>query len=162
VQALPHGVGGALKPIGPFGGDLSRQNLNESVCETAEAIRSRDVTVERRRIVLRQYEDAVYVRVDAIGNWNVDQAVLATQRNGRFSSLSCKWIQALARASAQYQCQHFFRRHPRSSLRNTHSACCVEQEYNRADTCCGSGMSDGFSIFYLSLIRPSSAITNDK
>src|SRR6185503_4274147 len=88
VQALPYSVGGTLKPVGPFRCDLGGENLNEPVCESTEAICSSDVTIERSRVVLSQYEDSMNIGVDAVGNRDVDQAVLAAKRYGGFGSLT--------------------------------------------------------------------------
>src|SRR6185436_10036765 len=57
----------------------------------------------------------MYIGVDAIGNRDVDQPVLAAQRNSGLCALPCQRIQTLARTAAQNQRQHFFRRHRWSS-----------------------------------------------
>src|SRR6185295_7090461 len=114
MQALAHGVGGPLKPIGPLGGYLGCEDVDEAVCESAEAIRARDVTIERRGVVLSQYEDAMNIGVDAVGNRNVDQAILSAKRNRGLGTLSGQRMEPLSGAASQNNRQNFVS-HTRSS-----------------------------------------------
>src|SRR6185295_14310056 len=107
MQALAHGVGGPLKPIGAFGCYLGCEDFDKAVCESAEPIRARDVTIERRRVVLSQYENAMYIGVDADGNRDVDQAILSAKRNSRFGSLPGQRIESLSGPASQNNRQHF-------------------------------------------------------
>src|SRR5262249_39753029 len=87
MKTLPYRIGGALKPIGAFGCDFGRENLYKAVGETTEAIRARDMTIERRRIVLRENEDSAKIGVDTCGEGYVNQPVLSAKWYRGFRSL---------------------------------------------------------------------------
>src|SRR5262245_46794445 len=83
---LPHGVCGALKPVGALGCLFSRENLDESRAEKIHAIRLADMPVERSRVELRQYKNAANVGMQAVADRNIDQPVLAADWNRRLRS----------------------------------------------------------------------------
>ena len=60
-----------------------------------------DVVVERPRVVLGQDDHVVDVRVHAVGQREVDDPVLATERNGRLGSLLGQDRKALALAARE-------------------------------------------------------------
>ena len=60
-----------------------------------------DVVVERARVVLGQDDDVVDVRVDAVGQREVDDPVLATERHGRLGPLLGQDREALALAARE-------------------------------------------------------------
>ena len=83
ARGLANRVGRSLEPVGVVGRLLGRQDLDEAVAEQIHAIGLGDVAVERRGIELRQHEDAAELRMQAIADRNVDQAVLSADRDGR-------------------------------------------------------------------------------
>ena len=60
-----------------------------------------DVVVERARVVLGQDDDVVDVRVDAVRQREVDDPVLAAERDGRLGALLGQDRQALALAAGK-------------------------------------------------------------
>ena len=66
---------------------LGRQQFDEAATEVIELVALRDVPVQRSRVELRQQVDATETAVDAVGNGDVDQTVLARQRHGRLGAI---------------------------------------------------------------------------
>ena len=100
-QHLPDGVGGALKPVLRVGGLLGGQDGHEAAREAVEAVRLRDVAVEARRVVLREHEDAPEVRVDAVRDRDVDEAVLARERDGGLGAVLGERVEPRPGAAAE-------------------------------------------------------------
>ena len=86
-RRLPHRVGRPLKPVRVVGRLLGREDFHEPRTEQIHPVRLRDVPVERRRVELREDEDAPDVGVQAIADRNVDQAVLAADRDSRLRAM---------------------------------------------------------------------------
>ena len=102
AQVLAHGVGGALVPVGALAvGLLGGQDLDEAAAEVVEAVRAADVPVQADRDELREHVDAVQPAVDAVGDRDVDQPVLAGQRHGRLGAILGERIQPRALPAAQ-------------------------------------------------------------
>ena len=72
-----HRVGGPLVPALVLHRLLRGQDLDEAAAEGVELVRIGDVPVQAHRVELRQDEDPVQLRVDAVGDRDVDQAVFA-------------------------------------------------------------------------------------
>ena len=102
-RRLPHGVGRALEPVGALGRLLGREHLDEAVREHVQAVGLRDVAVERRRVELRQHEDALQAGVQAVADRDVDQPVLAADRHRRLRSHVGQREEARAAAAAEDQ-----------------------------------------------------------
>ena len=86
VQLLADGVGSALIPVHAGFGLLRGEDLDEAVRERIEAIGARDVTVQRRRLKLREHEDVAQAGVDAVADRDVDQPILAGERHRRLAA----------------------------------------------------------------------------
>ena len=110
VEVLPHGIGGALIPMGAARGLSSRQDLHEPTREPIERITLVNVPMERRGIKLRQDVHEPDVGVDAIADGNVHQPVFSSDRHSRLGPLLRQRKQSLAFASAQNHAQHVVRR----------------------------------------------------
>jgi hypothetical protein len=111
MKALPDGVGGALKPVWTFGGYLGREDLNETVGEAAEAIGSRNMSIQRSGVVLSKDEYSMHVGVDAVRDRDVNEAVFAAERHRRFCAALCERVKPLTRPASKYQRQHAFACH---------------------------------------------------
>ena len=83
ARGLPHGVGRALIPVRVVGRLLGGEDLDEPLAERVHPVGLRDVPVERRRVELRQHEDAADVGMQAVADRDVDQAVAAADRDRR-------------------------------------------------------------------------------
>ena len=101
LEAVPDGVGGSLVPAGRLARLLRREHGREAAAEVVEAVGLRDVAVEARRVVLRQHEHAAQAAVDAVGERDVDQPVLAGERDGGLGAVARERVQARAGAAAQ-------------------------------------------------------------
>jgi hypothetical protein len=66
---------------------FGRQDLDKPAAEEVHAVRLRDVAVQRRRVELREHEDAPDVGVQAVADRNVDQAVFAADRDRRLRTV---------------------------------------------------------------------------
>ena len=103
AEVLPHGVGRALVPVAPFHGLLSGEDLHEPPIERIEVVGAADVAVQADGIELGQHVDAVQSAVDAVGQGDVDQPVLARQRHGGLRSHLGQRIESRATSAAQHQ-----------------------------------------------------------
>ena len=98
VHVAQDRVCGPAVPLGDLAArDIRLQQLHAAlvpveVPRPAEA----DVIVERARVVLRQDDDVVDVGVDAVGQREVDDPVLPTERHGRLRPFLRQDRQALA------------------------------------------------------------------
>ena len=101
ARGLPDGVRGALVPVRVVRRLLGREDLDEPLAEDVHAIRLPDVAVERRRVELRQHEDATNVRMQTVTDWDVDQPVGAADWNGRLRPVQRQRKKARALAAAQ-------------------------------------------------------------
>src|ERR1022692_2443117 len=82
AQTLADGVGGSLTPVAATPGLLGRPPAPPARRADVELVGHGDVLVEALRVELREHEDLTEVRVQAIADRDVDQAVLAADRNG--------------------------------------------------------------------------------
>src|SRR4029450_6039331 len=83
---LTDGVGGALKPVTAVRGLLGGEDLDEALGELVQPVGQADVTIERRRVELRQDEDSPELGVQATADRNIDETVLAADRHSRLGS----------------------------------------------------------------------------
>src|SRR5437773_645974 len=86
---------------------LGREDLDEPLAEDVQAIRLRDVSVERRRVELRQHEDATNVGMQTVTDGDVDQPVCAADRNGRLRPVLRERKEARALSAAQNNREDF-------------------------------------------------------
>ena len=97
MKVLANGIRGTLEPIRIRHRLFGRENFDESFGEWIESVRVRDVPIQRRGIELRQNENLLQTRVQAIADRDIDQPVLAAERHcglrsvlrERKQSLSC-------------------------------------------------------------------------
>jgi hypothetical protein len=68
------------------------QNLHPAVREDISRVGSMDMPVQRNGVVLSQDGDAFNPGVETVTHGNVDQAVFAGERHGRFGPVSGKRI----------------------------------------------------------------------
>ena len=106
ARGLAHRVGRALEPVGAVGRLLGGEDFDEAVREDVEPVGLRDVPVERRRVELRQHEDALEAGVQAVADRDVDQPVLAADRDRRLGAHVRERKEARAAAAAEDQRQH--------------------------------------------------------
>jgi len=100
-EALAHGVGRPLEPVARLVGLLGGQDVHEAVGEHVEMVGLGDVPVERLGVELGQDEDPPDVRVEAVADGDVDEAVLARQRDGGLGAVLGQRVQPGALAAAQ-------------------------------------------------------------
>src|SRR5262249_1214510 len=89
-QVLPHRVGGPLVPGRVAEGLLGGKNFDEAARKMIEFIRLRNVPMQRSRIELCEQIDAAQVRVDAVGDRNINEAIFPRQRDRWFGPLLCE------------------------------------------------------------------------
>jgi hypothetical protein len=111
VDLLAHGIRGALVPFGMAHGLLGGPDLHPAGMEGVKLVGAGDVPVQADRVELRQHRDAVNARVDAVADWDVNQAVLAGHGYGRFGAHFGQWKQPAAAAASQDHCQNIIQRH---------------------------------------------------
>ena len=64
--------------------------------------------IERGRVELRQNVDSLDLRVDAIADGNIDQAIFGAEGNGRLGAKFGKRVEPLSGTSAQNNGQYSF------------------------------------------------------
>lgn len=110
VNVLINGVGGALIPViadPPHG----REDLDEFADFASENVPSfADVTVEGQGLVLGEDVDAAKIRIEAVGEGNVDDAIDAAEGHGGLGAIASERIEALSGAACQ--------KHPESVFHN--------------------------------------------
>ena len=104
---LPDGIGRALIPVGIVGRLLGGQDLDEALAEQVHAVGLVDVPVQRRRVELRQDEDAADIGVQAVADRDVDQPVLAGDRHRGLRSELCEREEPGSLAPAENDRQDF-------------------------------------------------------
>src|SRR5262249_31857085 len=82
------------------------EHLDEAAREHVEPVGLRDVAVQRRRVELCQHEDLLEPRVQTVADRNIDEAVLAADRDGRLRSHVREREEPRAASSAEDQCEH--------------------------------------------------------
>ena len=103
VHVAQDRVGRAAVPLGDAAaGDVRLEELDAAVVAVqVPRPPEPDVVVERARVVLGQHDDVVDVRVDAVRQREVDDPVLATERDRRLGAFLGQDGQALALAAGQ-------------------------------------------------------------
>src|SRR5260370_179586 len=97
IDVLVDGVGGALIPL-LRDAHLRREDF-DVIAEAGEGGPARtDVAVEAESFVLGEDENAAEIRIDAIGERDVDNAVESAERNGRLGAVASKRPEAFALA----------------------------------------------------------------
>jgi hypothetical protein len=72
VHVLANRVGRALIPIVALVGLFSRKNIDEATCIGIELIGLLDVSVERSGIKLRENEDLIKARIEAVADRDIN------------------------------------------------------------------------------------------
>ena len=86
VEVLADGVGRALVPVPVLQGLLGREQGDVVAVEAVEAVGREDVAVQGFAGELGQDEDAADVRVDAVGDGDVDEPEPAGDGHGRLAA----------------------------------------------------------------------------
>src|SRR5713226_5194016 len=107
ADILPHGVGGALIPVGRLVGLLGGEDFNKAFAERIELVGVGDVAVQADAQELSQDVDAVAVAVDAIADGNIDQAILPADGNRRLAAQHGERVKTGPAPAAQNQAQDF-------------------------------------------------------
>ena len=101
-HVLPHRVGRALEPRGIGQRLLRGKNFHKTMREMIEFIRLRNMPMQRGGIKLREQINALEAGIDAIGNRNINQPILARKRHSRLGPLASERKQPRAAPSAHY------------------------------------------------------------
>src|SRR5437588_9851 len=87
AHVLPNGVGCALIPLRTLRCLLGGQNIDEAAGKIIEFIAGLDVAMQRHAIELGQDINRTQPRIQAVADWDVDEAILAPQGHGWFCSI---------------------------------------------------------------------------
>ena len=108
-QVLIDGVGRALVPVRAGGLLVRRQNVNTAVqAVKVPRLAVADVLVQDEGLILGQDAHRVNVRIDTVGQREVDDTILSAKRNCRLGELLGQRVQTRALAACQDHCDHFF------------------------------------------------------
>src|ERR1035438_9865805 len=105
-QVLADGIGGALIPGRVGVGLLGGEDFHEPAGKVVELVGLRDVLVQGGGVEHGQQVNTSQAGVDAVGDGDIDQTILAGQRYGRFGALLCQREQACALPAAQDDRKH--------------------------------------------------------
>ena len=100
-QPLPHGVGGALEPVGVLRGLFRGEDGDEAVAEPVEPVGLAHVAVQAFAVVLGEHQYLPYAIVHAVGNRNVYEPVLSPDGNRGLAPVKRKRKQPGAPAAAE-------------------------------------------------------------
>ena len=100
---LSHRVGGALEPGAVALGLLGGEDLDIARGEGVETVGPADVTVQGHRVELGQNVHPLHVRVDGVGDGDVDQSVLARDRHRGLAAMHGQGVQPGASTTAENQ-----------------------------------------------------------
>ena len=112
MQILVDGIGRPLVPLRPRLLLVGGQDVHPA--EGAVQIPGlpvADVVVQDQRLVLGQHPHRVDVRVDAVGQRKVDDAVLGPEGDGGFGDLAGQRVEPASLPSGQQHGDHFFGSH---------------------------------------------------
>jgi len=102
VDVLPERVG--RSPIPVLAEPLLRGDVLDELAQAVaqEIPPAVEVAREGPRLVLRQHEDPPEIRVDRVGEAEVDDAVDPAERNGGLGAIACQGPQPLALATGEH------------------------------------------------------------
>ena len=106
AQALAHGVRRPLEPVAPLLGLLRGQHRDEARRKYVELVGHRDVLVEALRVELGEHEHVAQIGVQAVADRDVDEPVLAADRNGRLRALEGQRKEARPASAPEDDRQH--------------------------------------------------------
>ena len=108
-QVLIDGVGRALVPVRAGSLLVRRQNVNTAVqAVKVPRLAVADVLVQDEGLILGQDAHRVNIRIDTVGQREVDDTILSAKRNCRLGELLGQRVQTRALAACQDHCDHFF------------------------------------------------------
>src|SRR5205823_5050490 len=80
THVLPHGVGGSLVPLRPFGRLLGRQDIDETPGKIVELVARLNVAMQRHGVELREQIDRAQPGVQAVTDRDIDQPIVEGSR----------------------------------------------------------------------------------
>ncbi len=109
IDVLINGVGRALIPIRAGGRLVRLQHMNAAIqAVQIPRLPVADILVQQQRLVLREKADGIDAGVDTVGKREINDAVLAAERNGGLCQLFGKGIQACTLTASQQHGDAFF------------------------------------------------------
>jgi hypothetical protein len=124
ARRLTDGVSRALEPVGVVRRLFGRQDFDEALAEQIHPVGLPDMPVERRGVELRQDEDAPDIGVQAIADRDVDEAVLAGDRDRRLRTKLGEREEPRALTAAEHERQNFIvKRHRISRMLHRRGLC---------------------------------------
>ena len=101
-DVLVDGVGRSLVPLGFFAPGIGRKNLNAAVGTVQmPGLTVSDILVKLQRLILGQNSHRINAGVDAVGQREINDAVLTAKRNCRFRGVFRQHHQTAALATGQ-------------------------------------------------------------
>ena len=104
-RGLPDRIRRSLKPVRVVGGLLGREDLDEAVAEEIHAVGFGKVSVERRRVELRQHEDPADIGVQAVADRDVYEPVFSADGDCGLRALEGEREKTRAPATAEHDGQ---------------------------------------------------------
>ena len=119
---LPHRVCRSLKPVRAVGRLFRRDDIDEAVRKRIHAIGLRHVMIQRRRVELRQHENAPQLGMEAVADRHVDETVLSADWHRRLRALLGEGKQAGSLAAAQDDREYVVHRYVMIPMKNSTSS----------------------------------------
>jgi hypothetical protein len=100
AEILTDGIRSSLVPFSTAGGLLGREDVHEVPPKLVEFVSVADVAIERLTVELGENVDLANVGIQAVADGDIDQSVLAGQRDGGLGALVREGEKARALSSA--------------------------------------------------------------
>src|SRR5581483_6545077 len=100
-----HGVGGALIPVGRLVGLLGRQDFDEAAAKRIELVGIGNVAMQTDAEELRQHVDAIAAAVDTVADGDIDEPILAGNRDGWLAAQLGQRVKPGAAAAAENEAE---------------------------------------------------------
>ena len=93
MHVLTHRIGCSLIPLRICRALLCGKDFHKAPRERIEVKGLKNMSMQRRRVKLREHVNFVVPRIDAVADWDIDQTKLTGQRNRRLASHLSEGIQ---------------------------------------------------------------------
>ena len=103
------GVGRSLVPGFAIVRLLSGENFDKTSSKSVESISLPHVPMEAHRVELRQNVNLVQTGIQAIGNGDIDQPIISSQRDSRLRTMLGQRKQTSSPATAEYKTDNIVR-----------------------------------------------------
>ena len=107
VHVLANRISRTLIPIVALVRLFSGEYIDEATCIRIKLVGFLDVSVERSGIELRENEDLIKARIEAVTDRDINQAILARERHSRLTAIPRQRTESRPATTAHYDADYF-------------------------------------------------------